>query len=142
MFEIKFISEPAIQDEELSATGIITIGDFSETFISPIGYWTLKDYERHWSAAAQRLLRGLKRSAFLTSMYEPTQTNFLTWYPVWQVGNGLCFQNQILFFPKRTTHFDPGNPFKHVGKRRITSAGRPISEWKSSLDDIQQFIES
>ena len=75
MFNIAFTN---IDAEEI--IGKIEINEFSEFFSSTFEYWSLSQYTHQWSEATKRLSSGLKTSAFITSITDPKDSNFIRWW--------------------------------------------------------------
>ena len=143
MFSIEFINELRTENGELSQRGRITLGDFSEQFISPLVFWIADDYRRQWVEAAQRLIDGAERSCFVTAMYESPLSGVIFLWPAYRLGEEVYFQ-QRLILPKHVNGiFDPLNPYAQIGERETKSEeGEQISERQIHLSEIARFLHA
>jgi len=67
------------------ASGGITIGDFTETFEVPLGFWDESDYRRSWREAFEVLNADpAPTSCLMTSMTDPRMSNFLVCWPMYR----------------------------------------------------------
>lgn len=141
MFDIRFIESTSSFDE--LARGQICIGGFVESFEVVLDYWDRTRYETQWREAAERLVNGAATSAFITSMTDPANANFLFWWPVYSDGSILHFQNSLLFLEQLESRFDEAEPYRHVAPRTtLTEDGHCISEWPLPLTSIRNWLAS
>ncbi len=144
MFDISFSNEPSrLQDEGwLGLPGVITIGDYSQSFVAPLVSWTRGDYERQWLQAAQRLL-GSPRSV----------AGFVTqplwfWWPAWRADDTIVLTEAWLGAPSHpalhAADGDPGAAPYHVlaneAPRWQDEDGREVSRWAVSVNDMREFV--
>ena len=127
------------------ACGKIVIGEFQETFVASLVFWTRDDYDRHWRKALERLISGADRSALITDYVEPpahpTTESHLMWWPLYRDGNAVYVQNHILFFGQLSLPFSPERPWDSVRDRQVVNRdGQKVSEWTTTIDDIKQFL--
>jgi CdiI N-terminal domain len=127
------------------ASGRITIGDFTETFRVPLGFWDESDYRRSWRRAFE-VLDGAadSTSCLMTSMTNPQASNFLVCWPMYRAGEDVYIQNAMIF-PGETKaeDFDPAAPWLFVGPREETGDdGNKISEWITSMGAVREFSGS
>src|SRR5277367_357802 len=101
MFAIELQSLPGAgdgNDADAEASGRITIDDFSETFMTPLGFWDESDYRRSWRDAFEVLDADPHAvSCLMTSMTEPRNSNFLVCWPMYRSGEDVFVQNAMLF---------------------------------------------
>lgn len=124
------------------AYGSITIGDFTETFIVPLGFWDESEYRRSWRQAFE-VLNANPRSAscLMTSMTDPRNSNFLACWPMYREGEDVYIQNAIIFPGETGEAFNPAMPWNHVPPRRaIDEDANKISEWITSMDALREFF--
>jgi hypothetical protein len=138
MFDIRFELGPEV--DLGNRLGSITLGSHIERFRSPVAYWSLRDYERQWIAAAQRLLTQ-PETVFLTSVPDPEAAEVIRGWPMWREED-LIYVHERLFVLKQLNHkFDVDQPYSHVGQRlQIGEDGR-ISEWRVTVQDISSFLQ-
>lgn len=140
MFSIKFIyQEQQILSKTNEILGEIILGEFKETFLASLNYWTIGEYRAQWTEGLIRLVNGEGRSCLITNMFDPDVANFINWWPIYREGRKLIFHNQIYFIKKKG--FDPQNPYANIEERRtISDTGMPISEWEISMDDVDKYL--
>ena len=138
MFHIEFIDhEPELQEDGwLGLWGRITLGEYEERFLAPVGYWSRADYERQWLEAARRLLRSADRTGFFTAPYR-------FWWTMWRDGERV-FVHEELITPERYAGPYDGTPPYQIIEDRVThnDEGEQISEWEISLQDIRAYLNA
>jgi len=143
VFTIEFISsEPELQDEGddpwYALWGRVTLGDYWELFLASLSLWTRADYERQWREAATRLVAGETRSAFCTSALQ-------FWWVMWRDGSEIRVHEELLT-PERlasvgAVHDTRRAPYELIRPyASVTDDGHPISEWRLSVTDIENFL--
>jgi hypothetical protein len=143
-FSITFTGATAADDPAV-AVGEIQLGDYRESFHAVTGYWSTQDYEASWTAALRRLLAGGAVSCLVTSLTDPQEATFITAWPLYlnQETEEVYVQNQILFLDELPAPFAPDLPWESVDPRTtVDEDGRKISEWKITLTDIENFLDS
>lgn len=123
--------------------GRIVIGDFAETFKVPLGYWSDSDYRQNWRRAFEILKeRPDSRSCLMASMTDPENSNFLICWPMYREGDAVHIQNAIIFMDEAGQSFDDGAPWTSIGPRHVIDEdGNRVSEWTTSMKDIEEFFE-
>ncbi len=145
MFAIQLQSpQGAVKENDGSgeASGRIIIGDFTETFRVPLGFWDESDYRRSWRQAFEVLSANpYSTSCLMTSMTDPRNSNFLVSWPMYREGEDVYIQNAIIFLDEIAGAFDPAAPWVYVGPRLgIDEDGNKISEWITSMDSLREFF--
>jgi hypothetical protein len=141
MFDIAFLeNEPTYTDEDgwSGLWGRIVLGEFSERFISPVGWWGPGEYERQWIEGANRLLGGATESAFVEQAGR-------VWWTAWREGESVVVQQRLLITDASMSRAWSARaddlPYELVGKRETHSdGGRPLSQWLLTLADLQAFV--
>ena len=102
-----------------AAFGRIMIGDFTETFVVPLGFWGEADYRASWRRAFE-VLEGdpCAVSCLMASMTDPVTSNFLICWPMYREGEDVYVQNAIVLLDEIEGPFDPGAPWGSLGPRR------------------------
>lgn len=129
-------------DDSKGAFGRIVIGDFTETFVVPMGFWSEADYRASWRRAFE-VLEGDPRavSCLMTSMTDPVTSNFLICWPMYREGEDVYVQNAIVLFDEIEGPFDPGAPWGSIEPRRgMDDDGNRISEWPTSMGSLREFF--
>lgn len=140
-FSISFLKNNSLTPNELKL-GKIVLGDYMEHFESSLSYWNMEDYKNQWKNALNKIARESNKSCLITSIYDPSSSNFLYWWPIYREGSSIFFQNQILFLKKLQPKFDPSNPYKSVPARNtINEDGHVISEWELSIEEILEYLK-
>lgn len=124
------------------ASGRIVIGDFTETFTVPLGFWDESDYRRSWRQAFEVLQADMNStSCLMTAMTDPGNSNFLICWPMYREGKKVYIQNALIFLDEIEGGFDPEAPWDFVGPRHlIDEDGNKISEWVTSMDSLREFF--
>ena len=124
------------------ASGRIVIGDFTETFNVPLGFWDESDYRRSWRQAFEVLnTNPHSTSCLMTSMTDPDSSNFLACWPMYREGEDVYIQNAIIFLDEIEGAFDPAAPWGWVGPRHgVDEDGNKISEWTTDMDSLREFF--
>jgi hypothetical protein len=136
VFDIEFATgEPEAQEEGWSALwGHITLGDYSEQFLASLELWDRSGYQRHWIAAAQRLLEGERTTGFVTSAFQ------FRWN-MWRQGQTVVAQEQLMWTVTTKEVLDPHETYWLIGNREtVSESGEPISEWQLPIEDIAEFV--
>jgi hypothetical protein len=95
MFAIELQASPGARDGNAAASGTITIDDFSETFLVPLGFWDESDYRRSWRLAFEVLdADPHATSCLMTSMTDPRNSNFLVCWPMYRSGEDVFDQTR------------------------------------------------
>jgi hypothetical protein len=124
------------------ASGRIVIGDFTETFRIPLGFWDESDYRRSWRRAFEVLnANPHATSCLMTSMTDPGTSNFLTCWPMYREGEDVYIQNALIFLDEIEEDFDLATPWDSVRPREaIDEDGNKISEWITSMGSLREFF--
>ena len=143
MFKLKLGFQTIESEGEQALEGQLTIDEFSEPFKSSISYWNRDEYLSQWKSGFQAILQGEKKSAFITSMYDPTKANFIFWWVMYRNEKDVFIQNHVLFLDELDEAFDENDFIKFVPERETLSEdGEPISEWKASIIDIREYFST
>jgi len=141
MFLIEFITGQQVEFDELAQRGRITLGDFSEVFISPLTFWATEAYHHQWIEAAKRLVAGYGRACFVTAMRESLIDGPVFLWSAYRSGDTVYLQHRLLLGEMVKGTFDPLNLCEQVGERTtIAEDGEQISEWQVSISDIEYFL--
>ena len=122
--------------------GNLQIGDFKERFVASLFDWTPEAYRQQWRDAAERLVNGESKSAFVTSFVPPTDGGHFEWWKCYGVGEIIYVQNQLRFYEQLTSPFHLDSLYDYVPDRETVSAddGSPISEWQIPKHWIRDFL--
>ncbi|MBT2151757.1 hypothetical protein KKI34_08020 [Pseudoalteromonas tetraodonis] len=110
--------------------GEIQIGDFRESFLADFSFWSKSDYEVHWREASAQLAAG-RAVSFITSITDPSTSNFIRSWACYPIECELVFQEQILFLEELQQPFNINEPhFNALPYESVTEEGEKISEWR------------
>ena len=127
------MTPPLIDAEGLSyAYGELRVADASLKFVVDLSAWRIADYERQWRDAIDRLVRGARSTALMTSYRGPGDRPHRMW-ALWRDENFVYFQDHIVVPADLDAPFDPSFPDVHVGARLAPEQGSPIPEWRIEL---------
>jgi contact-dependent growth inhibition (CDI) system CdiI-like immunity protein len=140
VFDISFLgTEPELQEEEwYGLAGRVSLGDYRESFVSPLEVWSRDQYEAQWREAALRLVNGEERSAFFTSAFQ-------SWWAMWR-RDDVIYVHEELLVPQHFATFGPAPdltraPYQLLGPyASVNEDGEAISEWQLSIDDIRDYL--
>jgi hypothetical protein len=140
-FSIKFIDQNVtLMNTVPCYKGEITIGDFKETFYSPINYWKKEDYEKQWHEAIERL-KSYPQSCFIVKIRDPQCSKYVLTWPIYKIGEKLVFRNQMYFhkiYKQRLGNkiMTSSNCYEYIPQRRSLYERKDnISEWIIDLPD-------
>lgn len=139
-FKIIFIDDkvPAewLQPGEDAAFARITIDDFNERMLVPLGYWSQADYKAQWTAAITELEQK-GRSALIVEMYNPRYANFIKCWPLYRNDeeNVVYVFNQTLFLDELSDPFRADDIAGYIDEKPefFSNDGSKISSWKTSV---------
>ena len=139
MFDIRFLDAPPEVREEggFGLWGEITLGAYREKFLAPTTLWSRDRYEQQWREAADRLLRGAERTAFVTAAWQ-------FWWTMATQGEAVLVQEEILTGDRVEPLgpvLDPDVvPYELLEPVRLRSEdGDEISTWRVTLADVEAF---
>jgi hypothetical protein len=145
VFAIQLQSRQEADEESggpAAASGRVIIGDFTETFRVPLGFWDESDYRRSWRRAFEVLNANPRAtSCLMTSMTDPANSNFLTCWPMYREGEDVYIQNALIFLDEIEGDFEVAAPWNSVRPREeIDEDGNRISEWATSMNSLREFF--
>lgn len=147
-FSINLSKELTDSDDESGLAGSLFFDGVGEYFHAPTRYWDRDGYLSQWREAFQRLLDGNEISVIITVMYKPEEANFLTFWPMYRVGDTVYFQEMLLFLEELDEPFDENNIYKSIAPRDPAKSDKKIqgvhavSEWAVSIKDIKAALIS
>jgi hypothetical protein len=142
-FDIRLSTDVLNEEGEAPALwGRIQIGSFIEDFIAYLCDWTPEQYRRQWLEAAERLVNGESKSAFVTMFVSPKNGGHFVWWPCYRVGEIVYLQNHLRFYEQIASPFAVESLYEYVSDRKTVSDNNvtPISEWEVPLGWIQDFV--
>ncbi|GHJ01090.1 hypothetical protein TPA0906_29550 [Streptomyces olivaceus] len=125
--------------------GAITVGDFEERFPMSLSYWDVDQYRAGWTRSLGVLVEGGDGaiSCLVTSIHDPADSNFVFCWPVYRSGNMVHVQNAIIFLDELEEQFVPAEPWRFVCPRRtVDDDGREISEWQTTISEVENFLRA
>ncbi|HEY1758049.1 MAG TPA: hypothetical protein VGG72_21955 [Bryobacteraceae bacterium] len=130
MFDIRLTPEIPIEPEEGESA---SYGILSE--------WPPERYELQWPEAAQRLISGESKSAFVTSFDPPSKSICFVWCPCHRIGETVHIQNQWRFY-EQAPSFAVDALYDCVADRKTVSEadGAAIPEWKLPVESLRDFV--
>lgn len=146
-FVIEVIDDPTSEGASSlpsKAVGRIRIGEFTETFLMDLSFWTVDDYRRSWDGARRKLEEAENStSCIIASITDPAASNFISCWPMYRDGEEVYVQNSIIFLDELHERFNPQEPWRYVEARSsVDEDGNRISEWSTSTSQVRRFRES
>jgi hypothetical protein len=132
----------ALEAGDAEASGMITVGDFRETFRMALSFWDANEYRRSWGRALRRLEdREVVDSCLVSSITEPKSANFIFCWPVYRRNEEVFVQNSIIFLDELEGRFDAEEPWLFINPRRtVNDDGDLISEWATTISEVRRFV--
>jgi len=142
MFSIEIVESPC-ENSSNQVKGEICIGSFREMFMSELGFWDSKDYVYQWKDAIKYLLNIRNHhSCLITSVSDPTNSNFLFWWLLYKEKDVVYIQNAILFLDQIKGKFELEKIYDYIPEREtVSEEGDEISEWQCSVKDFEMFLK-
>jgi CdiI N-terminal domain len=145
-FSIEFLSEKYKEDKPAGQLGRITIGNFSEKFVSSLSDWNIETYTKHWIKSSARILYESDSTLYITNIVINSSTDYhLDWWVAYKIGEMAFIQNQLIIPDTYAiaNGFNSNNLYTYVRDREIYSDdGDKISEWVVPLKLIEEYYFS
>lgn len=126
-----------------AAAGEIQLGEHSESFVSPIGFWTRADYEAQWRRGVERAAKDSRPSCLLTSIAAPQDSDLIRWWLLYPVGDCVFAREGLLIRSALTQPFDADDPYALIPPReRLNEDGQEISEWELDKRSLREFLST
>ncbi|MGH1344916.1 MAG: hypothetical protein ACRBN8_25375 [Nannocystales bacterium] len=123
--------------------GIIVIDGFQETFRTDLSFWSATTYKKHWFEAARRVVEQGNGALFISSITDPSTSNFISVWPCYRVQDMVFFQHHVLFLDELEEPFDPLSPHDSLPTREaVTEDGETISQWVTNITELRRFYEA
>jgi len=128
------INEDGIEEYE----GVIIIGDFRERFFSEKKFFDKKNYYQQWEKAVSRIIDG-GNSYFLTSLDDPSHSNYYMGWTVYNYKNDIFVQNKIFLSSQFSLHDVLKMTLDLPEFSKITEDGEDVSTWKTTMQEIEEY---
>ncbi|MAT14576.1 MAG: hypothetical protein CMJ46_04820 [Planctomyces sp.] len=142
MFDIQILNENNDRISLPNRTGRTVLGEFREEFEIVLCFWSQSDYELHWLETIKQVAAGLlTKAALITSLHDPANANFITWWPLYVFNDRVLFQNQLLFLDQLEKPFELSRPFESVSDyRRFDQDKKLLSEWVVPMRWLEDYV--
>jgi hypothetical protein len=144
MFEIKFDKSGSLfdSDPQYNLAGKITMGNFYESLIIPIHFWSKEDYLAQWKSALNEILSSTKsQSALIVHMLDPDDNEYVICWPLYRIDEIVYIQSRIILPEDTNGIFELEKIQEYIGEREtISEDGEIISEWEVSVEAIQASL--
>lgn len=140
-FAIEPTSDGAPPTNVFEAPGVITVGEFRETFWMDLSFWTVDEYRRSWHAALRRLDHAeVVDSCLVASTTDPATANWILCRPLYRRGERVFVQNSLVFLDQLDHEFSADEPWLSISPRRtVNEDGERISEWATTMSAVRRF---
>lgn len=139
-FAIRFLKEPeeipglVVDKMRLAVKGEIVLGEYRETFYSPLDVWERDIYEAQWRATLERLRGGAMSACFVISVHPRDIAEYVEIWGVWRLTHEYRVQNRNIYvqsdaLPSLRNVYDLLGSYISVG-----GDGDPIIGWSLPLD--------
>jgi hypothetical protein len=140
VFSIEVVEVANLTDSS-TALGRITVGGFFETFEMSLAFWSAEQYRASWRDALEVLAQSDNAiSCLVSSITDPTTSNFVFCWPLYRIGDDVFVQNAVIFLEDLSNSFDPARPWLSVRPHAsFDEDGNRISEWLTDVTQITDF---
>lgn len=139
MFTIALVGEKnEIIDSVFYRRFKIVVGDFVETILSPLSFWSVDDYVYHWREQLTKFIQSDQDKTFLiTEMHNPETANFIRWWVVYREEDSVYFQEQLIFLDELEGKFSIEDAASFINDRQtVNEDGDEISEWEINFYEL------
>ncbi len=137
MFAIRTLSQSVPLGE-----GELVVGNFSERFEMLFEDWSARDYEKQWLAALTAVLSTAPRAALVASAPRVQTANYVMLWPVYREQDVIYVQQQVLLLENIRSEFSYEHVDRFIDEREtIDENGDLVSEWKTSVQAVQEFCD-
>lgn len=145
MFSISFTdSPPDYPYDDLSITaqsGLLVLGNTLEGFSANLGTWDRATYEEHWLSQLSLVATGRRKVALIVSFTPPELSSNLEIWALFRDGERVYLQNHLPWYSNFPANFQVSLINDYLQEREVlTHEGQQISEWETSVRDIQLFL--
>ena len=143
MFDIQMLPLEFIGEEgHRGLEGRITLGDYWESFVSPLDFWTRADYEAQWQQGVELALHSGRPSCLIVSIERPSESELVRWWLLYPEGERVYVQEHLLILPDLSISFSLEDPYSFIPDRKqLGEEGAQVSEWEVSRTNLQDFLE-
>lgn len=124
--------------------GVIRIGEFTERFGLDLRLWAPDTYRRQWLESAEALVAGRSDCVAFMSWAAPPAVRSIrrAWRAV--LHGSVVRVQEFLYVPDDMSFEvdDAGVVVDHRELETTTGEGHPISEWRTTIDAVREFVES
>jgi hypothetical protein len=141
MFSVQVVELAHLADSP-TALGRITVDGFFETFEMSLTFWNAEEYRASWRDALGELgKRDNATSCLVSSITDPSTSNFVFCWPLYRNGDDVFVQNAVIFLEDLTESFDPARPWLSVRPHAsVDEDGNRISEWLTDMSEVRRFL--
>ena len=141
-FNITF--EGRVEDPEdcggKCAYGRITINDWSQRFISPIGYWDEDQYYQQWRDAASDLVAGASKVGFIIRLSGPPEkVNIFGYWAAYRDGDAVQMTEMLHVVEAHGT-FQVDGTCAFVREPPFDDPA--VSRWKTRIDAFRNYLST
>lgn len=143
-FDIRFVSEPVVDDESrgTARVGRIQLRDYWEDFTALLGHWRSEDYEKQWREGIALLVTTHRPSCVVTSVHDRQKSDLVRWWLLFPQGERVVVQESMLVRSQLSKPFDERNPYASIPEYRATNEeGDEISSWEVPWADFESFLD-
>jgi len=125
-----------------SCTGEIKIGEFRETFISPLDWWTIEDYEKQWQDGIDRI-KHCNESCLVTMAQNLETSPQIDWWILYKKNGKVLIYNQLLideiigqlkYKIENLSQFTPQTCYSYIPPYKLFAKNSKASKWEITLE--------
>lgn len=124
-----------------SCIGEIKIGEFKETFIMPLDWWTIKDYEKQWQEGIERI-KICDESCLVTTVQNLEMSPHIDWWILYKQDGKILIYNQMLIDEtidslkhkiESLSQFTIQTCYSYIPPYKLLTKNKKVSQWEITL---------
>lgn len=141
MFDLRLNENGVLHDDGNRCFGIITVGDFSDTFSSSLEYWKREDYNRSWITSVKTLFN-TNFTVFFSDVGDPNRSSHFFGYAAFTLDEVVYFQHMIFL----RDQYDFWQIIDQKYSKRpslilVNEDGNRISTWACPVESIVEYFQ-
>ena len=112
-----------------------------ESFGAVLNTWDVNRYRSQWREAAERIVAGAKRSAFLGSYSDSRNEPYGVWFPLWREGETVRFQPQLFTESFLGEPIELERLYDYVGDlQRADAQGHQFTVYETTVEALKVYL--
>lgn len=125
-----------------SCIGEIKIGEFRETFIMPLDWWTIENYEKQWREGIERI-KHCDESCLVTTVQNLETLPQIDWWILYKQDGKIFVYNQMLmneiidrlkYSVENLSRFTIQTCYSYIPSHKLFVKNSKVSKWEVTLE--------